>query len=183
MSLAISRPLGIPAVAQGLPGIHRRHAPYSWRAPRTPLWPPISGGRDSEWTVGKPLLAKLNASTLCWADRGVHGYDSGGSAQATGSHLLWRGASNRPLPVTQALSDGSFLSVLRPSKGAQRKDDRVAVPMRVIDSTLPGTQGAETPSRLLTTLLNEYHALALEWAALYHERGEVEGVFDELKTH
>ena len=114
---------------------------------------------------------------------GVHGYDSGGSAQATGSHLLWRGASNRPLPVTQALSDGSFLSVLRPSKGAQRKDDRVAVPMRVIDSTLPGTQGAETPSRLLTTLLNEYHALALEWAALYHERGEVEGVFDELKTH
>jgi hypothetical protein len=35
----------------------------------------------------------------------------------------------------------------------------------------------------LTTLLDEQHAPALELAALYHERWEVESVFDELKTH
>jgi hypothetical protein len=76
---------------------------------------------------------------------GVHGYDSGGSAQATGSHLLWCGASNRPLPVIQALSDGSFLSVLRPSKGAQRKDARVAVRVRVINYTCPARRGPRHP--------------------------------------
>jgi len=139
--------------------------------------------RDSEWTVCKPLLSKLNASTLCLADRGFNGYEHWCHASATGAQLLWRCASNRQLPVHRLLSDGSFLSVLRPSKGAQRKDDRAAVPVRVIEYTLPGTPGAETRYRLLTTLLNEHHAPALELAALYHERWEVEGVFDELKTH
>lgn len=37
--------------------------------------------------------------------------------------------------------------------------------------------------RLLTTLLDEKTAPALELASLYHQRWEVEAVFDELKTH
>jgi hypothetical protein len=37
--------------------------------------------------------------------------------------------------------------------------------------------------RLRTTLLDPDQAPALELAALYHERWEVEAVFDELKTH
>ncbi len=37
--------------------------------------------------------------------------------------------------------------------------------------------------RLLTTLLDPNAAPALELAALYHERWQVEAVFDELKTH
>lgn len=114
---------------------------------------------------------------------GFHGYDSWGSAHATGAHLLWRCASNRQLPVTQALSDGSFLSVFRPSTGVRRKDARAAVTVRVIEYALPGTQGAETRYRLLTTRLNEQQAPALELAVLSHERWEVEGVFDELTTH
>jgi hypothetical protein len=143
----------------------------------------IGAYRDSEWTVCKPLLASLNASTLCLADRGFNGYEYWCSAKATGSQLLWRCASNRQLPVTQTLSDGSFLSVLRPGKGLRRNDESAAVTVRVIEYTLPGTQGAETRYRLLTTLLDEQQAPALELAALYHERWEVESVFDELKTH
>jgi len=38
-------------------------------------------------------------------------------------------------------------------------------------------------NRLMTTLLDEKMAPALELAALYHERWEVEAVFDELKVH
>ena len=37
--------------------------------------------------------------------------------------------------------------------------------------------------RLMTTLLDHVQAPALELAALYPERWEMEGVFDELKTH
>lgn len=50
-------------------------------------------------------------------------------------------------------------------------------------NTLPDAEGTQGRFRLLTTLLDEYHAPALELAALYHERWEVESVFDDLKTH
>ena len=143
----------------------------------------IAAYRDSEWSVCKPLLTSLNASTLCLADRGFNGYEHWCAAKATGSQLLWRCAANRQLPVIQSLSDGSFLSVIRPTAGVLRKDKSAAVTVRVIEYTLPGTQGAETRYRLLTTLLDEHQAPALEVAALYHERWEVESVFDELKTH
>lgn len=143
----------------------------------------IGAYRDAEWAVCEPLLARLDASTLCMADRGFNGYEYWCSAQATGAQLLWRCASNRQLPVIEPLADGSFLSQLRPSKGPARNDKSAAVTVRVIEYTLPGTQGNETRYRLLTTLLDAEHAPALELAALYHERWEVESVFDELKTH
>lgn len=143
----------------------------------------IGADRDAEWTVCKPLLARLNTSTLCLADREFHGYAYWWSAQATGAHLLWRCAPTRQVLVTQTLSDGSFLSLRRPGKGSRQKDARAAVPVRVIEYTVPGTQGAEPRYRLLTTLLNEQHAPALELAALYHARWAIAGVFDALKTH
>ena len=37
--------------------------------------------------------------------------------------------------------------------------------------------------RLVTNILDPEAAPALELAALYHERLEIDGVFDELKTH
>jgi len=37
--------------------------------------------------------------------------------------------------------------------------------------------------RLITNILQPEQAPAQELAALYHERWEVEGVFDEFKTH
>ncbi len=56
--------------------------------------------------------------------------------------------------------------------------------MRVIDYEL---RGSATPTedsyRLVTNILDPLQAPALELAALYHERWEIEGVFDEFKTH
>ena len=57
------------------------------------------------------------------------------------------------------------------------------ITVRVIDYALPSTAGTQTRYRLLTTLLDEQRAPALELATIYHERWEVEAVFDELKTH
>jgi hypothetical protein len=139
--------------------------------------------RDAEWTVCHPLLASLNQTMLCLADRGFNGYEHWCRAKATGAQLLWRCASNRQLPVQRMLSDGSFLSVIRPSTGPRRKDKRAAVTVRVVEYTLSDAEGTQGRYRLLTTLLDEHHAPAVELAALYHERWEVESVFDELKTH
>ncbi len=54
------------------------------------------------------------------------------------------------------------------------------VVVRVIEYSLCGSPERY---RLLTTLLDPEEAPAQELAALYHERWEVELVFDELKVH
>jgi len=48
---------------------------------------------------------------------------------------------------------------------------------------LPNVPDSEPMYRLLTTLLDDKKAPTLTLATLYHERWEVELVFDELKTH
>ena len=142
--------------------------------------------RESEWAICKPLLSSLNAGMLCLADRGFNGHAHWAAAQATGAQLLWRCSNNRQLPVVKVLGDGSYLSVIYPSNirsNKQRQASTEGITVRVIDYALPNATAAQTRYRLLTTLLDEKAAPALELAALYHERWEVEAVFDELKTH
>src|SRR5260221_10140913 len=57
------------------------------------------------------------------------------------------------------------------------------VQVRVIDYCLDGVADAEPVYRLVTTILDHKLAPAVELAALYHERWEIETAFDELKTH
>ena len=138
--------------------------------------------RAAEWDVCKPLLAHLGADMLCLADRGFSGYAHWKAASATGAQLLWRCVANRQLPVVEALADGSYLSVIYPD--AQSRRHRAGeIRVRVIEYALPGVADSQARYRLLTTLLDAVQAPALELATLYHERWEVEAVFDELKTH
>lgn len=139
--------------------------------------------RASEWEVCQPLLKRLQPGMLCLADRGFNGCEYWRQAQATGAQLLWRCAANRQLPVRQALGDGSYLSALSPTKKGRRAGAAEAIAVRVIEYALPGLPDAQPRYRLLTTLLDPVVAPALELAALYHERWQVEAVFDELKTH
>lgn len=138
--------------------------------------------RSAEWDICKPLLARLRPDMLCMADRGFRGYEHWKAARETGAQLLWRCASNRQLPVVKPLADGSYLSVIYPDvKSRRTRSGEIAV--RVIEYSLPGVADAQERYRLLTTLLSPEQAPALELARLYHERWEVEAVFDELKTH
>lgn len=142
--------------------------------------------RESEWAIGKPLLARLEAGMLCLADRGFNGYDHWVEAQATGAQLLWRCSTRRKLPVVKALSDGSYLSMIYPGgtlSKKQRQASTEGITVRVIDYALPNASESQPRYRLLTTLLDAKTAPALELAALYHQRWDVEAVFDELKVH
>ena len=91
--------------------------------------------------------------------------------------------SDRQLPVHKDLGDGSYLSAIYPSGKGRLAATAQALVVRVIDYALPGMPDALPRYRLLTTLLDPATAPAMELAALYHERWQVEGVFDELKTH
>ena len=58
-----------------------------------------------------------------------------------------------------------------------------AITVRVIEYALPSLDDGQPRYRLLTTLLDDRKAPAMELAALYHQRWQIEAVFDELKTH
>jgi len=139
--------------------------------------------RDSEWQVCQPLLRSLKPGMLCLADRGFDAYEYWRKAKDTGSDLLWRCKSRRQLPVHRELADGSYLSVIYPPDKGRAASIAQAITVRVIEYELPGLPDALARYRLLTTLLDPLTAQAMELAALYHERWQIEAVFDELKTH
>ena len=105
------------------------------------------------------------------------------AARATGTQLLWRASTEQLLAVQQMLPDSSYLSQLVSGKGTREDRRAQAVTVRVIDYQLPDAQGKPATYRLITSLMDHAAAPAQELARLYHERWQVEAVFDELKTH
>jgi len=144
----------------------------------------IAPYNHSEQTMAARLLpAKLTPEMLVLADRNFYAFKLWRSACATGAKLLWRVRSTHKLPVRQMLPDGSYLSAVCDSRERHRRP-RQEQTVRVIDYTLEGSATAVQDSyRLVTNLLVPEQAPALELAALYHQRWEIEGVFDEFKTH
>ena len=137
--------------------------------------------RSEQAMAAQLLPAKLTAEMLVLADRNFYGFKLWQIACATGAKLAWRVRSDLKLPAQQTLADGSYLSTVFDSADRHRRSGQR---VRVIEYTL---QHSATPAqdsyRLVTNLLDPVQAPALELAALYHERWEIENVFDELKTH
>ena len=163
----------------------------------------MAGYATSEVALAKTVLPSLRKGMLCMADRGFFGFEMWKQAAATGADLLWRTRKNILLPdqkrsrmptlsgdkltnpaapVVKRLPDGSYLSRIYASeKDRRRGTDGIIV--RVIEYRLEGVEGAEPLYRLAATILDHEKAPAVELAALYHDRWEIETAFDELKTH
>ena len=138
--------------------------------------------RESEQAMAAKLLPnKLKPDMLLLADRNFYGASLWRTASATGAKLLWRVRSKISFPVQQRLADGSYLSTVFASTDRKK---RAGQTVRVIDYVLEGAAvPGEDSYRLVTNILDPEVAPACELAALYHERWEIEGVFDEFKTH
>ena len=136
----------------------------------------------SEATLTEPLLAKLKAGMLLLADRGFFSFALWRKATATGADLLWRIRTDGYGPKAQHLGDlddGSWLAHLQ--KSTERKSEPMLV--RVVDYTIEDGRENTTAYRLFTTLLDPTEVSAVELAAAYNERWEIELILDELKTH
>jgi len=142
----------------------------------------LGGYHTGENTLAEAVLERLQPGMLCLADRGFFSYDQWKRARARGADLVWRLKKDLRFPIEQVLPDGSYLSRVHPPAGAPVAAE-AEIPARVIEYRLEGVEGAEPSYRLLTTLLDPGVAPAEELAALYHERWEIEGALDELKTH
>ncbi len=145
----------------------------------------IGAYSQSETALTEPLLGRLEPGMLLLADRGFFSYALWRKAIATGADLLWRVRTDRggPTPIhLEDLPDGSWLAHLQQTHSAAA---RAAEPMlvRVIDYTIDDGRDNPTTYRLLTTVTDPEQVSAVELAAAYTQRWEVELTFDELKTH
>ena len=134
-----------------------------------------------EITLAKQVLASLQPDMLCLADRNYLGYALWQQARQTGAALLWRAKTHLRLEMLQRYADGSYRSVIYANESDRRKR-RDPQQLRVIEYRLTGVADSEPLYRLVTTL-SPQQAPAQELAVLYHERWEIEGALDELKTH
>lgn len=142
---------------------------------------PCKGKGTGESTLAKKVLVHLKPGMLCLADRLFYGFELWKQAKETNADLLWRVKNDLVLPCEQVLPDGSYLSTIYPSRKDKRNKTNGLV-VRVIKYTLEGVPNADPHYRLITTILNHEQAPAVELAALYHERWEIESALGEVKT-
>lgn len=137
--------------------------------------------RSEKAMAAQALPQWLTEDMLVLADRGFYSFKLWQIACSTPAALLWRVAAPLKLPVQRRLADGSYLSTVFDSEDRSRLNGHEVrvIEYGLVDSAVP------TPDsyRLITNLLDCEQAPAEQLAALYHERWEIEGVFDELKTH
>jgi len=142
-----------------------------------------TGGR-SEQSLVPALLKHVGEGMLLLWDRGFYGFRLWQAAAATGAHLLARLACRPHLPVLRQLSDGSYLSKVY-RRSYERSLDRDGLSVRVVRYTHNDARRVDCGKehRLLTTLLDADAYPARELIRLYHQRWEIELVYDEQKTH
>jgi hypothetical protein len=135
----------------------------------------------SENALARELVGRLEAGMLCIADRGFYSFAAWQAATKTGADLLWRVRDNLRLEPVTDLGDGSWLAEVFDSVTDRKRQRPTTV--RVIEYTIDDGRPTAGPFRLITTIVDPAEASAVELAAAYHQRWEIESAFDELKTH
>jgi hypothetical protein len=135
----------------------------------------------SETELSRRLVGRLEPGMLVLADRGFYGFDLWEQAAATGADLLWRMRASQRLDPVEVLADGSYLSQIFEVRNYKRHGEGRTV--RVIEYTIDDGRDHGDAYRLITTILDPDEAPAVDLAATYAQRWEIESAFDELKTH
>jgi hypothetical protein len=135
----------------------------------------------SELEYSKPLCESLPEASLTLVDKGYYGAPLLLSIEAgKDRHWLTRARSNLKATVVERFSDGDELVELEVAKKTRQRDPSLPKTWlaRRIRYQIPGF-GQQW---LLTSLRDPKRFPAMEIAALYHERWEVELGYDEIKT-
>jgi hypothetical protein len=144
----------------------------------------IKGPNSGEQRLAPGLFRHLQPDMLLVWDRGFFSYFLWKSVVTQSCQLLARVSSRLVLRPIRSLVDGTYLAKIYPCE-SERNRDRQGLVVRVIRYTLNDPQriGHGQEHVLLTTLLDAERYPATELVLLYHERWEIELVYDEQKTH
>lgn len=144
----------------------------------------FGGWQDSEQKLVGQLWDKIPADALLLEDRGFFSYNHWKTLDSRAVKLLIRMKNNLILKPIERLPDRSYLAKIYPSP-YHRDKDRDGIVVRVIEYTLddPQRTGHQETHRLVTNLFDHETFPALALICNYHERWEIELVFDEQKTH
>lgn len=135
----------------------------------------------SEPVLATTVLDKLAAGMLCLADRGFYSFAAWEKARHSGADLLWRVKNNLKLEAIESFDDGSWAAEIFCSANDRKR--RHPVTVRVIEYSIDDGREHSGPIRLITTIMDPGVASAIDLAAAYVQRWEIETSFDELKTH
>ncbi len=152
-----------------------------------------------EQTLAAQLIPRFSSDVLVLVlvDRSFCGYRARQQSAATGAALLWRVSAGLRLPVSAWPPDGSYRSVLiNPTVRGRRREQLVAaaaagddldpaqaVAVRVVEYMIDDRAGGGDLFCLITTLVDHEFATAVELAAAYAQRREVELSLDEIEIH
>jgi Insertion element 4 transposase N-terminal len=160
----------------------------------------LAPGFTSELSLVKALLPCLPACSLVLQDSGFRAAWWFEALKMAGHETIARLQANEYACKGKRLSDGSYLVHLLPSKANRlhhpltlriieyRLDPEIAEELASLQRSRgrDGTRAkvkADQVYRLATTLLDPIAAPAAEIAACYHERWELELVYDEIQEH
>jgi hypothetical protein len=140
--------------------------------------------RVNERHAARILMRSLTPAMLLQWDTGFHDFDLFRRVRRTGAHVLGRLPAGPSPHKIKHLSDGSWLVDIQPGHIKRRRAGEKQR-LRLIEYTLTDERlpHAGKKHRLLTSLLDEVQAPAIEVVCCYHERWEVEVSIDELDTH
>jgi hypothetical protein len=156
----------------------------------------IGKAGEGEETLTRRILSSgaVEAGMLVMVDSGLYSYTNFKMVLDVGADALFRVGANVELPVLEWFPDGSYLSFIADSKEKARNSYRLRhglvkitdLPgyyVRVVDYEIADRGDGEEIITLVTNITDPGEIPAVELAAAYHQRWEVELVFDELKTH
>jgi len=135
-----------------------------------------------EETLASTLWSQLPERSLCIVDRNFFAAHVllPLARDDTGRHWLLRGKKNLQWRVLEHLGPHDVLVEMKVSPQARRKDP--SLPRNWVARAIRYRHPGASPQWLLTSLLDPQAYPARELVALYHERWELEGGYDEIKT-
>jgi hypothetical protein len=151
---------------------------------------------EGEETLASRILASaaIEPDMLVMVDAGLYSYQHLRLVIDAGADALFRVGANVGLPLLKWLSDGSYLSYIADSDAKRRASIKLrsgqvkitelpGIYVRVVDYQVPDRGEADELITLVTNIVDPQEMSAVDLAAAYHERWEIELVVDELKTH
>lgn len=143
----------------------------------------VGAWSEGEITMAETLWEKLPDHSLTILDRGFLSYALLHRLHAAGTarHWLTRAKANLKWRIVKKLGPKDSLVEITLPRPLRRNDPDLpeTLLVRAVDYQRRGFR----PQTLLTSLLDPVTYPAIEIAALYHERWELELGFDEIKTH